>query len=564
MAVLKQIKFGNSATPIAQTQVAAADESVLSVTGTNTALSDNDDPSYEVDLNISADGTLVKDTTGQQAVLKVGTVPATQVSVDNTDADITATTAQAAFKELKEDIDAIGGAAKSYKIVAVDNPASTSLAEYKIQEQIGTGSWADVTGSSTIVVPKDNAFVTAQLGHVGATVDASTGTITDGSGEDALLIEYVNGSGVYTLVAVPIGAFLKESEFKDGLEVSANGEVSAKLGNGIEFGNEATGNKSLNVKIDTASEKDTQSTPADFLTVGAGGIKISGIKDEIDRKIAALDVSDAAESGKYVSQVSETDGKIAVERVNVSAAPLNGYAKGTSELPLAATDTINQAFSKIEVSIEKNEQVTAAALNEINTKINGMDKAASAVAGQVVTTVSEADGVVSETKANVKDLQLGGYSKTSDTGAIAGTDTINTALSKLENAIAAAADDHTVVEHANGNTHVTVSGAVNPNGGMTYTVAETNIADADDLAAEITRAQSAETAIDGAVGLTKGASDETRTFTPTTNYGTGSTTVVGNMQALDTKLKEVADGLAAVQYKIDGTTLEFFGMTAHA
>lgn len=74
----------------------------------------------------------------------------------------------------------------------------------------------------------------------------------------------------------------------------------------------------------------------------------------------------------------------------------------------------------------------------IETVIQAMDKAASAENGKVVTTVSEVDGVVSETKANVKDLQLGGYSKeTTATGAIAGTDTINTALSKLENIVAA-------------------------------------------------------------------------------------------------------------------------------
>jgi len=74
----------------------------------------------------------------------------------------------------------------------------------------------------------------------------------------------------------------------------------------------------------------------------------------------------------------------------------------------------------------------------IETVIQAMDKAASAENGKVVTTVSEVDGVVSETKANVKDLQLGGYSKdAAATGAIAATDTINAALSKLENKAAA-------------------------------------------------------------------------------------------------------------------------------
>ena len=82
MAVLKKIKFGTGeATPIAQTVVTAASGSVLSVAGTSTGLDDDANPSYAVDLNISGDGTLVKDTTGEQAVLKVGTVPAAQVLI---------------------------------------------------------------------------------------------------------------------------------------------------------------------------------------------------------------------------------------------------------------------------------------------------------------------------------------------------------------------------------------------------------------------------------------------------------------------------------------------------
>jgi hypothetical protein len=76
-------------------------------------------------------------------------------------------------------------------------------------------------------------------------------------------------------------------------------------------------------------------------------------------------------------------------------------------------------------------------LKEIEDVIKAMDKPAGAVAGQVVTTVAEEDGVVSETKENVKDLQLGGYVKSDATGAIGGTDTINTALSKLENTVGA-------------------------------------------------------------------------------------------------------------------------------
>ena len=504
MAVLKKIKFGanGTATPIAQTVVTAASESVLSVAGTNTGIDDDANPSYAVDLNISADGTLVKDTTGQQAVLKVGTVPAAQVSVAAGGHNASAEPAdnktfvgddvEEVLLELNGKIAAVGGEAKSYKIVEVANPASTSLAEYKIQEQIGTGSWGDVNGSSTIVVPKDNAFVTAQLGHVGATADSSTGVITDGSGADALLIEYINGSGVYTLVAVPIGSFLTESEFKDGLSVSQNGEVSAKLGQGLEFGGESGENQSIKVKIDSTSETDGQATPAAFLTVGSDGVKVQGIKAEITRQIQALDnTSDTAVAGQYITYITEADGIVSAGgRADISGAPLNNYSKGSDATAVASTDTINQAISKLENQID---------------------------------------------------------------------------------AVADAAEDaHSVVEEDSGNTHVTVT-ASQPDattGAVTYTIGETNIADADDLSDEITRAQTAEGAIDTAVGLTKASGSETRSFTPTTNYGgsgaSAATSVMDNMQKLDTQLKTVSDGLAGIQYSVSGTELTFYGMTQHA
>ena len=491
MAVLKQIKFGSTSTPIAKTQVIAKTGGVMSVAvpdGKTNGLDENEDYKYELDVNVD-NATIVK----SSGSLAVGTVPAASVSVaagghvDQTEDGkaFVGDDVEEVLLELNDKIADVGGEAKSYKIVEVQNPASTSLAEYKIQEQVGTGSWGDVTGSSTIVVPKDNAFVTAQLGHVGATADSSTGVITDGSGEDALLIEYINGSGVYTLVAVPVGAFLKEAEFKDGLAVNASGEVSAKLGQGLEFGGESGENQSIKVKIDG-----TSSDAENFLSVGANGVKISGVQDAIDTSIAALDVTtDAAVAGQYVAAIEETDGVVAVKtRANVSEAVLNNYAKGTAPTAgneaVAATDTVNQAIAKLEHQVDAAKSAASAA--------------------------------------------------------------------------------HSVVAQGSGNTHVTVT-ASQPDastGAITYTIGETNIADADDLADEITRAQAAEGEIAGLVGL--GGTEGSRTFTPTTNYGGNSASVAANLQALDTQIKANADALAAVQYSVSGTTLEFFGMTAHA
>ena len=390
MAVLKKIKFGTGdATPIAQTVVTAASESVLSVVGSNTGLNDNADPSYEVDLRIDND-TLVKSNDANK-VLKVGTVPAAQVSVADSGEKFTATTVEAALAELKDDIDSTSGAAKTYKIVEVASPASTSLKEYKVQVAVGSGTFADDTNSATIVVPKDNAFVTAQLGHVGATADSSTGAITDGSGEDALLIEYVNGSGVYTLVAVPIGAFLKEAEFKDGLAVNASGEVSAKLGQGLEFGGETGENQSIKVKIDL-----TSTGAEEFLSVGADGVKISGVQDAINTSIAALDVTDdAAVAGQYVAAIQETDGVVSVKtRANVSEAVLNNYAKGSDATAVAATDTVNQAISKLENQVDAAKSAASAAHSVVaeaqgNTHVTVTASQPDTTTGAITYTISE-------------------------------------------------------------------------------------------------------------------------------------------------------------------------------
>lgn len=605
MAILKQIKFGNSTTPIAQTVVTAASDSVLSVNGTNTELTDDANPSYEVDLRID-DATLVKSSDSNK-VLKVGTVPAEQVSVA-TDAGLTATNAQAAFKELKDAIDDVDSAAKSYTIVKVTEGLGANVKEqYKLKQTVnGVTSFE----GEPINIYKDGSLDSVELEN------------------QELVFKYNLATGEQSVIRVDVSSFLAESEFADGLQVTDH-VVSVKLGQGLEFGNEAK-NKSIKVKIDSTSES--------FLTVGADGVKLAGVQDAINAKVAALDVTndnaeagkyvaaiqeadgivsvkeranvseavlnkyakgtdasavdasdtineaisklenqvvaakdaakaattaaiealdvtDAAVEGQYVSQVSETDGKIAVSRLNVSDAVLNGYAKGEkpTSTAIAATDDVKGALAKLEYQVDDAKAATTSA-------IKALDKQDTANEGQVVTAVSTADGIAQPTKANFAGIKLGGFTQdASATGEIASNDTLAAALNKLENKIDAAADDHTVVENATSNTHVIVSGTPNGNGGTTYTVTEDDIASAQALTNEIKRAQDAEKEIADKVGLT--GDEGKRTFTPTTNYGDGSKSVVGNMQKLDTQLKNVTDKLAAVQYKVSGTTLEFFGIS---
>ena len=147
---------------------------------------------------------------------------------------------------------------------------------------------------------------------------------------------------------------------------------------------------------------------------------VAGAKKYADAKVNALDASTVSGASKVIIDVTQADGQITASAANLTGVKLDGYAEASATGDVATTDTLGQALGKLQKTI------------------HSMDKTASAENGKVVTTVSEADGVVSETKANVKDLQLGGYSKGSETGAISGTDTINTALTKIENNIAAA------------------------------------------------------------------------------------------------------------------------------
>lgn len=473
MAVLKKIKFGESKiNNIAKTIVNGAPNGVIAVS--NTANYENTDAepkdySYDIDVRVD-DATIVKDGDTNK-VLKVGTVPATQVSVADSAGVFTAENVETALKELKDDIAEVDGAAKSYKIVTVAEPASTSQAEYKIQEKIGDGNWADVTDSSAIIVPKDNAFVTAQLGHTGATVNQTTGAITDGpsTGAEVLLIEYKNGEGVYTLVEIPVGDFLRESEFKDGLAVSANGEVSAKLGQGLEFGGETDENQSIKVKIDT-----TSTGAENFLSVGANGVKISGVQDAINTSIGALDVTnDNAVAGQYVAAIEETDGVVAVKtRANVSDAVLTGYAKGTkpASTAIAATDDVKGAIAKLEHQID---DAKAAATTKVEKDANA--------------------------------------------------------------------------------SHLTLTNATAADGSVTYTIGESDIASKTDLDAEI----AARKAVDGQDGKTYVAN-------ASANYIGSATSLNDADVKLDAALKAVSDKANAIQYKVSGTTLEFFGMTEHA
>lgn len=196
-------------------------------------------------------------------------------------------------------------------------------------------------------------------------------------------------------------------------------ELKNKIGTGVTTANTVT--KQL---------QDLSGTTADT----SGTTSVVGAKKYTDEKVrAALDALDAdsvADDNKIVSDVTQADGQITATAKNVTAVKLAGLS-ATADTKIAATDTLGDALAKLQGQIDS------------------MDKPDSAMRGQVVTTVAETDGKVTEFKENVKDLQLGGYARDARaTGHIDSADTINTALSKLENKVGAnkiTNADHSIV-----------------------------------------------------------------------------------------------------------------------
>ena len=149
-----------------------------------------------------------------------------------------------------------------------------------------------ITGSSRIVVKKDQSFVNGKMGHVDDTINASTGVITDGTGAAAIDLIYKNAQGQYVLITINVEEYLKEAEFKDGLTVS-NHEVSVKLSSNTESA------KYLKIQAITGEN---------------GAIELSGI----DAAIAAASSSIAAKTTGHVTVSSTSDANGTVYTISES------------------------------------------------------------------------------------------------------------------------------------------------------------------------------------------------------------------------------------------------------
>ena len=402
MAVLKQIKFGSTSTPIAMTQVAIDSKSnkVLSASPSNTGLDVGENPVYTIALAVDGK-TITK--TGDNGLatalaLKVEAASGTDQDAKKARIALVDSNGGSGYAELSsvniEDIVGNGViTSTSYDETtgiltitwAGGSTTAVNLGKLLDIDDIvvaqGSGDFlsftladpAAETGQAAIGVKLADVTYTASTGSTAANleVDTTNGKILDASDAIPAIKGYVDNvlknaqsnlavtaeGDDYVSASVDAATDNKhvivESNVQD-LTASAGTRGSWAVtdpGDGTAATKTLTGETaaSINGVADSLADSSDIATKVATYVGGAVAAEAARADAEVERAIKSLDVADTAASGKFVTAVSETDGKIAVSRANLTDAVLVDYAADATKTgAIAATDTLEQALNKIE------------------------------------------------------------------------------------------------------------------------------------------------------------------------------------------------------------------------
>lgn len=372
--------------------------------------------------------TTVSETDGKIAAAAID-LTAANVAAESTLASdnavaVTGTTVKDQIASLAASIKTVRKDAKSYSVKKLTPEEVTALGETNVREAYKLIDNNSAQAGDIIKIYKDSSLKSVALN------------------DQILNFTYILDNGSESTVGVDVSNFLAESEFKNGLEVV---------------------NHVVNVKVDAASES--------FLTVGAAGVKLSGVQDAINQAKSDL-IGDAADGyntlGKLEDKIQEVDAKASGAHTVVNA-KADGFVKVTvaksedkthdivtvSENDIAsATDLTNEiANRKAVTGINGNAYVphandeiigTATNLNDADvklaTKLKAVSDAVDGIKGDKdfvkSLTVNNVPAVVADNAATVTiggaNIKLTEYAIPENGGALAPNDTINAALGKIE------------------------------------------------------------------------------------------------------------------------------------
>ena len=337
-----------------------------------------------------------------------------------------------------------------------------------------------------------------------------SGSVVKGNWNDGVFTENVSGSG--TALKLVIANKEETPIYINTLDLVKD----HTSGNGIAISD----TNEISVVRDSKSEG--------FLTVSESGVKLSGVQ-------AAIDAA-AASAKTKVEKKSDAD-KITLESAPAADGSVT-YTIGQNDIASAALLGTKNDASTAETAfgyIAKEVAARTAAIGDLNlTQVGGE--------GKVITTISQSSGKVSVTAATLGAENVSASTITDDGTKVAVTGDnvkaqIESLATSIKSASTAAAAAHTVVNAKDdGHVKVTVS---SENSHAVVTITEDDIASASALGTETNARVAQDDTIEAAVGL----NEEGNHVKTSGHYTSGATTVVGEIEALDTKLKEVSDTL---------------------
>ena len=392
-----------------------------------------------------------------------------------------------------------------YRTVKLSDTEVTALKDSNVKEAYKvvsyTGTWTEGTSTGTqvgdvIKIYKDSSVKEIYLGSGKDEINASTGAITKAQtvaeADLSLNYAYMNADGTYGMAKIPVANFLREAEFKNGLQV-INGEVS--------------------VMVDTTSEGAEK-----FLSVDGNGVKISGVQNAIDTAIQGLgaDVTGKSTGNHVTVQVIEEAGK--VTNVNVT----------TSGLAL------------------ESEVIKGVTVNGVNAQVSAEKKA--------IVTINGANTAVSDAYAATKYAEP--FETKVGTNHIAAGDTVDAAFKKTENTISVLATEvisnekvttAAITELAKSTGVTNTDGVIKytPKDGANYISAATSVHDAT------VKLDDAIKAVDGKITTLDGAALKSIEGSD----AIGVTTKASNSQTVSLKLGTGTTGDNALVINADGLYL---------
>lgn len=284
------------------------------------------------------------------------------------------TRATDAEADLLEKIEEVEGNAAKYKVVALTAEEIALLPDgANVKEAFKviayTGEWETATDKTqvgeTIKIYKDSSlksatFVTEKPGE-------EEGTVVEGN---FLKLVYILADGSESTVYVDMSTIITEAEVKNGIAVDAS-------------------DNKLYVKLDATSDS--------FLTVGADGVKLSGVQDAIDTEIARATAAEEANATAIENLEAEVikNEKVTAESI-IKVVNAAGVIDGEGNIGYHKVEDAN--YIKDAVSIQGATEILDAKLKEVADEVSELGgDALKKVNGSNAITVSDKDAAKEQT-----------------------------------------------------------------------------------------------------------------------------------------------------------------------